>query len=503
MRRVDDWDSVSATPGLKVLDTSIILASAAFWSWLTLSVFDPAYFAEGGNTAAFLPAFRFAAIAAVGTSLFLFAFIPKMKNILDAKRWEAAFLATSVLGSLLSIIGAKSGNPAFAFAGSILAGACIPYFLLEWCRMYSRRGIRTAAPLSSGAFALGLLFDLLILSLDAEIRIWLLAILPLLIAGALYTVRGLARISSDESSAAAFDENEAFGAAKLFTSDPKTSGVAADAQRKPGHGAAALRLSLILFGIAFGMAQSGSLQIEFDNPARLIPLIGLMGFFFMISCLRIRWIAPVFDIYLLGGVAGLLVLSSPYAAQQSTGHIAEIMANAGFMAFLIGTLTILGHEASMRPEKTIKLFAANLFLLVLGIEGGLILDAIGAEIAVASQNESLLMAFFVVAAITIFPGHPISSAASSAEHAPSPSAEEEQPAIRLKRISEEYSLTDRETEILRYLMMGRSRPRIASMLNNSENTVNSHVQHIYRKANVRTFQEMIDLVYNEQDGAKL
>lgn len=68
-----------------------------------------------------------------------------------------------------------------------------------------------------------------------------------------------------------------------------------------------------------------------------------------------------------------------------------------------------------------------------------------------------------------------------------------------RTVSSEYGLTEREQEILGHLITGRSRPRIAEILCVTENTVNSHIQHIYRKIGVHSFQELLDLIYAEQN----
>jgi DNA-binding NarL/FixJ family response regulator len=48
--------------------------------------------------------------------------------------------------------------------------------------------------------------------------------------------------------------------------------------------------------------------------------------------------------------------------------------------------------------------------------------------------------------------------------------------------------------VLRLLCVGRSRPYIAETLFLSENTVRSHVKHIYQKMQVHTRQELLDMV---------
>lgn len=64
-------------------------------------------------------------------------------------------------------------------------------------------------------------------------------------------------------------------------------------------------------------------------------------------------------------------------------------------------------------------------------------------------------------------------------------------------IGKSHGLTERETEVLALLVSGRSRPRIAEILCVSENTVNSHIQHMHRKLEVHSFQELLDFVYHQ------
>lgn len=64
---------------------------------------------------------------------------------------------------------------------------------------------------------------------------------------------------------------------------------------------------------------------------------------------------------------------------------------------------------------------------------------------------------------------------------------------RLDRFSQVYGLTGRETEVFAYLAHGRSRPYIADALYVTTGTVKTHTTHIYRKLEVGSKQELIDL----------
>lgn len=64
---------------------------------------------------------------------------------------------------------------------------------------------------------------------------------------------------------------------------------------------------------------------------------------------------------------------------------------------------------------------------------------------------------------------------------------------RSRRLAVVYALTNREQEILGFLLEGRSHPYIRDALYISKSTVDTHVRHIYRKMDIKSKQELIDL----------
>lgn len=64
----------------------------------------------------------------------------------------------------------------------------------------------------------------------------------------------------------------------------------------------------------------------------------------------------------------------------------------------------------------------------------------------------------------------------------------------VETVSAKYGLTRREKEVLAYLAKGRSLPYIAEKLYISQGTVKTHVQHIYKKLEVRNRSDMLDLM---------
>lgn len=69
---------------------------------------------------------------------------------------------------------------------------------------------------------------------------------------------------------------------------------------------------------------------------------------------------------------------------------------------------------------------------------------------------------------------------------------------RLNRIAEKHFLTERETEIFSMFVHGRSVPHIAKTLYLSQGTVNVHAKKIYKKLDVHSRQELIDLATNDE-----
>ena len=69
-------------------------------------------------------------------------------------------------------------------------------------------------------------------------------------------------------------------------------------------------------------------------------------------------------------------------------------------------------------------------------------------------------------------------------------------------LGERCGLTPREVDVLVLVAKGRNAPFIEEKLVISRNTVKSHVKHIYRKLDVHTNQELIDLVESVSDGAR-
>ena len=74
-------------------------------------------------------------------------------------------------------------------------------------------------------------------------------------------------------------------------------------------------------------------------------------------------------------------------------------------------------------------------------------------------------------------------------------------AERVAAVQAHCGLSDREAEIVLLMMHGRNVPAIAEALVISQNTVRTHVRHIYGKLGISSREELIDLVDGNEPGA--
>lgn len=137
---------------------------------------------------------------------------------------------------------------------------------------------------------------------------------------------------------------------------------------------------------------------------------------------------------------------------------------------------------------------------------GRILASLVAFVFAAFQlNDSTLVIYLlvitlVIAVLLILPGTSDRDE-KAGEEATSMDDSPDRMKDRCLRVSDEYGLTKRETEVLRLLVAGRSQGIIAKRLGISEGTVHVHITHIYQKLDVHGQQEVISLV--EDDPTRL
>lgn len=116
---------------------------------------------------------------------------------------------------------------------------------------------------------------------------------------------------------------------------------------------------------------------------------------------------------------------------------------------------------------------------------------------VPSWVEAMVLICLLSVAMAFAPSHYLDTAvlhdSSKETTIPRNDKEENWRKDMLDLLTKEKGLSMREAEILDYLSKGRSQPYIRDELVLSKNTVASHVKHIYRKLDVHSRQELLDL----------
>ena len=228
------------------------------------------------------------------------------------------------------------------------------------------------------------------------------------------------------------------------------------------------------------------------------------------SWMNIVWV-PAFILLLIS----LIVATIPLArlVQYSMGLLLASVFCHHLLVWLICCAIISRSDIP-------RAFACGLFLVAsnasIGAQlGTAIAAALPAEMQsltiVSSIISILLVAFLAIALVVSYAlprrdAQQLEAAAPSDETAPAPATgapvtEASPPAAapktfeqRFDELSQQYGLTDREREIAELTARGYSSTRIAERLYISSSTVRFHQQNVYRKFDIHSRQEFVDLV---------
>lgn len=253
--------------------------------------------------------------------------------------------------------------------------------------------------------------------------------------------------------------------------------------------ALAISRCLVAFAFVSFAASSFSSTLHSEQPG--ISLLFSFGMFagvvafqlFMYCSNRVdifgsaRWVFPIASFALVFGV-GTPVLNSLGIFMMGLVHIAfEGMVRLGVMS--------LARRSGLNY---VKVVSAGLAAISLGALIGV--NAFRVFYAVVGDVTTLVpyaLAALVAIVLLLF--------------APSSAKTESEPVLLgneqvCKKMQESYGLTPRETEVLGYLIEGRSHPFIRDELHISKGTVDTHVRHIYEKTGISSKQELISLSHS-------
>lgn len=150
-----------------------------------------------------------------------------------------------------------------------------------------------------------------------------------------------------------------------------------------------------------------------------------------------------------------------------------------------------------------KRFVLGLFMLIIsesfGSAVGTLLLQFAQESGQAIAVISLVVVYLLLMAGLFSLGRSGQDEAEARSHAPLQELRGDiaPPLDKVNACVERYHLSDRERDVFSLLIKGRNRTYISQTLFISDNTTRTHMRNIYRKLNVHSHQELIDVLEEE------
>jgi DNA-binding CsgD family transcriptional regulator len=472
-----------------------IIGFALNFAWVSSVFFQGALFVD----AKFAPTslyFYFMSLLVLTATLTVVACLSKHLH----KKWTSKPLliitgVTLCLGTLLTLFASLeslNGGAAFIF-GVILTGVGSAYVLMVWGWYIARRVTEPILSIAA-AYALATIIFFLLSLLPSTLFIVIVCILPAT------SLAVFARFRCDEDTSA--DRSLTLTTAGK-TCDAASAANAASTTSQTEF-LARTCVAGLLFGVALGLMNS-TLRIIDNTTSSLeyaamfgltseIPLLLLLGYF---SLSRDRYsieeqFATAYRVALLVMIGSLLLAN----AGREIRFIFHVIALSGYICFKMMLWALFAHIAKSPNAHPIRVFASGEACL----SGGLLLGnaAVYLFSAFATVTESgirniiaICIAILLVTFVFLLNERKVIAIVST-QAAENPKHQRFR--AHCEKIASLYGLSKREAEVFTLFARGRSQTRIADDLYISSGTVSTHLRNIYRKLNVHSRQELIDLI---------
>lgn len=500
-----------------------IVGSGFYWAWFD-ALFMSALFATGG-TDGLMP--EYGAIAAFALSLPVFGLVlwrgDVVGKLFESRRMTVAVAVAGTIGSLFYTVAGMANNWGAFAGGALLCGLFMGMYNMAWGMVYCKDGAKSATPLIAGAFAIAPLLDAPLLFMIPEARAVFFALFPLA-SSALFVAMGhsLTRKTKRRDATANAQTSEAAFrpltdtmdvGSRLDESLAKSLGRPQTEPAASPHGMQAfltnhLGVSAMLIGaVVLVMSGFGYLQhlLSFSAQANGIGVQVARGaaaiVMFCLLVARPERSSAVFRVGFLIMVAGIMML--PFFFGTDTFLVSGAVIIAGYTAFDVFIWVAFSHVAHTRSKSPVKTVAFIRFVAnaatALGLVCGVLL--VGQEEGanpLAFQETTVVGYLVVIAIVMLLSSEESAELLRSARPSPAQStgmvgAMGETSAERMEAWLDGIGLTAREKDVADLLLQGRTQPWIAEALGISENTVGTHVRHIYQKAEVHDRQQLLDL----------
>lgn len=461
------------------------------WRWMgfSTSIIAPLQTSSGESDVLRLLALFTQAVAL--TALFYYFRYAREKGISGITLVKA----TSVLGvlALTTLVAAPclGGNLSLVLLaiGWFLFGLCGALCSFLWLRLFSVVSIQELCLYVSGSLILGAAVVYVLCYLPAPVSLFVTGILPATSMAMSYFAR--AYIDYD----ARFKEQQAL----IFASRKKTP-------RTTKVMVVFAIYAFVFSALINPLSTRGGHGFEDGSSFMLLPsiLAGILVIMLTWFSANMSNLNKIYQVVLSIMVVTLVVF--PFV-QDAPLNAAGALGCLGFELFNIICLVIVADSAEHEGAPKIRALTTSRIYYFWGMFFGNVASTYMVMNALYKDKETftvLCLAAVVVLVIstTVFLGEAEILRKPEEEEAPvqhalvMPSAEDVFD-YKARNIAERYSLTPREIEVFMLLSKGRSNKLIEERLVISEHTVDSHVTHIYRKCDVHSRQEIMDMIEQE------
>lgn len=438
----------------------------------------------------------FAAVLASVVAFALFSVIAsKRPTLLSSARWGRVAVVAFAVGLCFIGFGYGAGSSEAALGGWLLTSTASAWVLVSIGMMLMQMpsSIRFGVVLGAFGLAFALMAALMAVTGGLPNRTVLFGFYVATFALAwLLSRRPNSSESQGFSSAQGEEEARSSAGARYITGQ----------QVRPAD-MRALFAALLAFGIVCGYAAFSAFAARgtVDPGFGLVPMMVIAVL--LVGRLLQRRGDTLFHFAVLLVLAGLLV--APFVTQMGPSHALVAMASAlltaGSTCFAMLVWLVLAVRGQHKPDEALLVLTGGRLAVSAGQLCGLLVGACAQSFAaldpLVPDAVSIVVAFALMAYCLVGLKHFSFEDVVVGTVLPEVVIEPE-PAVAVARncatLARSCGLTEREAEILGMLARGRSGRFIGEYLSISENTVKTHIKHIYAKLGTHSRQELINLV---------
>ena len=255
-------------------------------------------------------------------------------------------------------------------------------------------------------------------------------------------------------------------------------------------------LACFIFGLIWDPVTSGESARAGTTAPWLSSLTGpaLMGAAVALTVMHDRGTSPLrrFNEYVFPlAVAVLLVIPPVSQAQPTWAPLTGACSSASFALIALTAWCALTATARSSNAPATAVFGLGIAWSALTFLGGLY-----AILIVGEHGRTLCLVALALYLVLIAVSFARASQEERASRIDGPTVDDARSLIRRRcdELTEQFGLSPRENDVLYYLGRGYNHAYIAKKLYISENTVRTHVRHIYTKLDVGSREEIIDLI---------